>query len=57
MRILTVWLSVLLPELSIEQLRQKVESAVPEEDTSVDYEAEYRKQTGKDLDTGDYTVQ
>ena len=47
----------LLPELSIEQLRQRMNGAVPEEDSSVDYEAEYRKQTGKDLDTGDYTVQ
>lgn len=47
----------LLPELSIEQLRQRMKGAVPEEDSGVDYEAEYRKQTGKDLDTGDYTVQ
>ena len=28
-----------------------------DKDQGVDYEAEYRKQTGKDFETGEYTVQ
>ena len=28
-----------------------------EEDTSVDYATEYKKQTGKDLETGEYVTQ
>lgn len=48
----------LLPEkVSVEQLRKEMKSAVSAEDSGVDYEAEYRKQTGKDLYSGDYTVQ
>lgn len=45
----------LLPEnVSLEQFRQRVKSAEADEVSGVNYESEYRKQTGKDLTAGDY---
>lgn len=41
-------------------LKLIIEKQLPnqgEEDPGVDYTAEYRKQTGKDLETGEYTTQ
>ena len=45
----------LLPEnVSLEQFRQRVKSAEADEVSGVNYESEYRKQTGKDLTAEDY---
>ena len=44
----------------IERLRKLIaerEEAKEEEDPGIDYAAEYRKQTGKDLQTGEYVTQ
>ena len=44
-----------MPEnVSLEQFRQRVESAEADEVSGVNYESEYRKQTGKDLTAEDY---
>ncbi len=42
-----------LLKLAIEKLPQDD----PEEDPGVDYTAEYKKQTGRDLETGKYVTQ
>ncbi len=45
----------LLPEnVSLEQFRQRVKNAEADEESGMNYESEYRKQTGKDLTARDY---
>lgn len=45
----------LLPEnVSLEQFRQRVKNAEADEESGINYESEYRKQTGKDLTARDY---
>lgn len=44
-------------ERILKLIREKESRTETEEDTGVDYAAEYRKQTGKDLETGEYVVQ
>lgn len=41
----------------ITALEKKWNSASIDEDSGVDYAAEYRKQTGRDLETGEYVTQ
>ena len=42
-----------LLNLIIDKMNQDMEG----KDASIDYAAEYRKQTGKDLETGEYVTQ
>ena len=46
-----------LSELRDEQIKMIHHSDTTQEDSGVDYAAEYRKQTGKDLETGEYVTQ
>ena len=39
------------------QIKTINQQDVEQEDPGVDYAAEYRKQTGKDLETGEYVTQ
>lgn len=41
----------------ITALKNKVEKRAEDEDPGVDYASEYKKQTGKDLETGEYVTQ
>ena len=40
-----------------EKVERNIDTAMPPADAGVDYEMEYRKQTGKDLSTGEIVVQ
>lgn len=41
----------------IRKLIEEYTKQAEEQDPGVDYASEYRKQTGKDLETGEYTTQ
>ena len=44
-------------ERILKLLIENMPADAPEEDPGVDYAAEYKKQTGKDLETGKYVTQ
>ena len=49
--------SPLLTALKNGQIRITNQQDTEQNDSGVDYAAEYRKQTGKDLETGEYVTQ
>ena len=49
--------SPLLTALKNGQIRIINQQDTKQDDSGVDYAAEYRKQTGKDLETGEYVTQ
>ncbi len=49
--------SPLLTALKNGQIRITNQQDTEQDDSGVDYAAEYRKQTGKDLETGEYVTQ
>ena len=49
--------SPLLNAVKNGQIKIVNQQKMEQEDSGVDYAAEYRKQTGKDLETGEYVTQ